>query len=186
MKKKFCCICGREGDFVSYTCPSCLAAEAAKSYAGKEKQKKAARVCKSCGRVFRNKRWVLEPSLAFETARGAEDIVTQTVCPDCRKEKDGFYEAIIQFSGNFEPKKKEIESLISKTIERERLRGKAVFLTKKEGNQYFFNNIRLSKQIVIKMVKIYRASAKETSKLVGFDHMKGEGKYKVTTLLNIP
>jgi NMD protein affecting ribosome stability and mRNA decay len=66
-------------------------------------------VCKSCGAVYRNKRWSMEDAASSLKGR----VVRSVTCPGCRKVHDSFPGGIVTLSGGFlAPHKEEILHLI--------------------------------------------------------------------------
>lgn len=187
-RKKFCCVCGKAGDFESYTCPACNAAYSAvprpPSKTLKQQQEEASRTigCRRCGRLLVRGRWSpYSPELV------KSDNLRLITCPDCQKVITGYYEAIIQFStksGNFEKSKPEIEKMLQNLIKSEENCGKMVEITKIEKNNYFFNNASAAKKIARTVAAAYNnARITETFKLVGFDRSTSKEKRRVTILI---
>lgn len=187
-REKFCCVCGRVGEFENYICPACTVASSQVVPAvptDSEGVPLVSRVvgCRRCGRLLDKGRWILySPDLV------KSDNLRLITCPDCQKATTGYYEAIIQFStksGNFEKSKEEIEKLLQNAIKSEENYGKMVEITKIEKNNYFFNNIRAAKRIARKVASAFNARIRETSKLVGVDRISSKEKRRVTILVEL-
>lgn len=192
-REKFCCVCGKAGNFENYVCPACGAASSSSSpqqvvhtiprdTEGKPIVSRTVG-CRRCGRLLDKGRWIL-----YSPGMVKSDNFRLITCVDCQKATTGYYEAIIQFSttsGKFDESKEEIEKLLQNAINSEEKHGKMVEITKIEKNNYFFNNIRAAKRIARKVASAYKARISETSKLVGVDRISSKEKRRVTMLIEL-
>lgn len=188
-REKFCCVCGKVGDFENYVCPACRSASAGFVPVVIPTDSEGAPLrsrtvgCRRCGRLLDKGRWIL-----YSPDMVKSDNFRLITCLDCQKATTGYYEAIIQFStksGKFDESKEEIEKILQNAIKLEENYGKMVEITKVEKNNYFFNNIRAAKRIARKVASAFNARIRETSKLVGVDRISSKEKRRVTILIEI-
>src|SRR5689334_19498448 len=55
--------------------------------------------CRSCGAVYFNGRWSLEPANDVRRRVRAGDGVKATYCPACLKAREGYWQGVVEISG---------------------------------------------------------------------------------------
>ncbi len=56
-------------------------------------------LCRECGALYRNKRWVLNPEEVDAVRK--DPCLTSVICPACRKIRDGYAEGFVTLQGDY-------------------------------------------------------------------------------------
>ncbi len=174
----FCCICGKTGIFQENICPECREAELSEELP-KEKGDRVLR-CRWCKRIFRRGGWRKVPENKTFEYKNAK-------CPDCHKKDSHHFTTVLKFVvEELTPERKAlVEEMARKVIAEENSRGKVTALTRRNPDkaEYYFTHVSTARSIVRRLARGQPVQTREDSKLIGYEHSEGHGKYKRSILV---
>lgn len=131
------------------------------------------KVCRRCGRMLRNGRWVLPGRGEVQRARRM-DRLEMVTCPDCSRHPHA-YSAVLQVRGF---PRDELEELIIDRLVESRQKGELEKVSR-HGGDYRFTSKSMARDVAGKLRR-RGAELQETSKIVTYDRERSRQKTRLT------